>query len=104
MMWQPIETAPEGERVMLAFPMVLRPRKIGEERQKGSKAARRRKKYGCDMVFRDPNVTIGLHINGQWAPGRNSTAPFYDEPTHWMRLPEGPDEHLPAAARVARAA
>lgn len=95
MSWQPIVTAPAEERIILAFPKVLRPRKVGEAKQKGNKAARRRKKYGCDMILREPSVTIGLYLNGQWVPGRSSTAPFYDRPTHWMYLPESPPEHLP---------
>lgn len=86
--WEPIETAPADIRVLLAFPAVDRPRKPLEPRQKG--------KGDKDWIKKKPSVTIGRRLNGYWVPGR--TAAFFDEPTHWMHMPDLPDEYVSQAS------
>src|SRR4051812_23534856 len=87
--WEPIESAPlDGQRILLAFPAVERPRKPGETKPKG------RSRDG--FIRRRPSVTTGVHIAGVWAPGKRSAQPFYDDPTHWMHLPDLPEEYAQA--------
>lgn len=93
--WEPIESAPlDGTRLILAFPAVERERRLGERKQKGQWA-----KTG--MVRHLARVTTGLYVAGTWAPGKKSPQPYFDQPTHWMHLPELPEEYANLEQNVA---
>ena len=80
MTWQPIETLPEGEHVLLWFPH-------GERGIGGIEAATVYR--DLDGNFDDVGWTHGgANSGGDWQ--------FCEMPTHWMRLPEPPHEKVAA--------
>lgn len=85
--WEPIATAPkDGRRLLLVIPPADRERRLGEPKSKN-------KKQG-DRIIRPAQVRVGIWLMGTWASGRHAPQPFFDDPTHWMNLPDLPDEYL----------
>jgi hypothetical protein len=75
--WQPIETAPEGEHILLYW-------QSGERGNGGME---------CAMIFReDPISPTGMSF---WTHGGPNAGIDWEprdgeQPTHWMPLPEPP--------------
>lgn len=84
--WQPIDTVPEGEHVLLYWPH-------GERGGWGG--------LECATVFKSESETTGFSYwtHGS-ANGGSDWEPRDDErPTYWMRLPAGPLEREAASGR-----
>jgi hypothetical protein len=66
--WQPMETAPDGEDVLLCVP-----------------------RYGVTHKYAFIEMAVGYNSNGKWYSDA-SEEPQYElnTPTHWMPLPEPP--------------
>lgn len=70
--WKPIETAPEGEHILLWFP-------VGERGVGGIEAA---------TIFREGGRIVSFWTHG--GPNSGFDWDSNEQPTHWMPLPEPP--------------
>lgn len=74
--WRPIETAPEGEHIMLFWP--------GGERGNGG--------IECATIFRDETGALSYWTHGGPNAGSDWEPRDGERPTHWRRLPEQPHD------------